>query len=113
MGAVLSQREDDGKEHPVLYVSRKLSTREEAYSASEKECACLVWAAGKLDCYLAGTRFTFETDHCPLTWLQNMSAKNGRLLRWSLALQRYNFEVKYRKGKLNGNADGLSRGFVA
>lgn len=100
---------ETGDEHPVLYASRKLTVREEAYSASEKECACLVWAVQKLACYIAGSHFVIETDHCPLTWLQTMSAKNGRLLRWSLALQQYSFEVRYKKGKLNGNADGLSR----
>lgn len=108
MGVVLCQKEGD-EEHPILYASRKLTTREEAYSASEKECACLVWAAQKLSCYLAGAPFTFETDHCPLTWLQQMSPKNGRLLRWSLALQEFNFRVTYKRGKLNSNADTLSR----
>lgn len=111
VGAILSQTDDEGNERPVLYISRKLSTREEAYSASEKECACLDWAVQKLSCYLSGTKFVIETDHCPLQWLQNMSPKNGRLLRWSLILQQYNFEVKYRKGQLNGNADGLRRSF--
>lgn len=109
MGVVLTQVGDDHEEHPILYASRKLTVREEAYSASEKECACLVWAAQKLSCYLYGARFIFETDHCPLTWLNQMSHKNGRLLRWSLTLQQYNFEVRYKKGKLHGNADGLSR----
>jgi hypothetical protein len=45
----------------------------------------------------------------PLTWLNKMKDKNQRLLRWALALQTYTFEVKYRKGSQNGNADGLSR----
>ncbi|XP_042145831.1 uncharacterized protein LOC121045858 [Ixodes scapularis] len=111
IGAVLSQVDEQGNERPILYISRKLTVREEAYSTSEKECACLVWAVQKLSCYLAGTKFIVETDHCPLSWLQNMSHKNGRLLRWSLALQQHAFEVRYKKGKLNGNADGLSRGF--
>lgn len=109
MGVVLCQRGENDQEHPVLYASRKLSVREEAYSASEKECACVVWAVQKLACYIAGSRFTIETDHCPLTWLQSMSSKNGRLLRWSLALQQYTFDIHYKKGKLNSNADGLSR----
>lgn len=111
MGVVLCQRNDAGEEHPVLYASRKLTVREEAYSASEKECACVVWAVQKLACYLAGSEFIIETDHCPLTWLQTMSPKNGRLLRWSLLLQQYSFEIRYKRGKLNGNADGLSRCF--
>ncbi|KAK8769088.1 hypothetical protein V5799_014447 [Amblyomma americanum] len=109
MGVVLCQRDNGEVEHPVLYASRKLTCREQAYSATEKECACLVWAVQKLSCYLAGSRFIIETDHCPLQWLQTISPKNGRLLRWSLALQQYSFEVRYKKGSLNGNADGLSR----
>ncbi|XP_075733659.1 uncharacterized protein LOC142775721 [Rhipicephalus microplus] len=112
LGAVLSQRDESREEHPVLFISRKLSTREEAYSTSEKECACLVWAIYKLRCYLAGSPFLVETDHCPLSWLRNMSPKNGRLLRWSLALQEHNFEIRYKKGRDNGNADALSRGFL-
>ncbi|KAK8769473.1 hypothetical protein V5799_014060 [Amblyomma americanum] len=42
MGVVLCQRENGEVEHPVLYASRKLTCREQAYSATEKECACLV-----------------------------------------------------------------------
>lgn len=111
LGVVLSQFDQNCDEHPVLYLSRKLTPREEAYSTSEKECLCIVWGIQKLACYIQGTKFTVETDHCPLSWLKQMSGKNGRLLRWSLILQEYNFEVKYRKGVENKNADGLSRGF--
>lgn len=111
LGAVLCQEDSEGRERPVLYLSRKLSSREETYSTSEKECACLVWAIQKLACYVAGSRFIVETDHCPLTWLNKMSSKNGRLLRWSIALQQHNFVVRYKKGKLHTNADGLSRAF--
>ncbi|XP_064467644.1 uncharacterized protein LOC135378518 [Ornithodoros turicata] len=109
MGVVLCQEDENKEEHPILYASRKLSLREEAYSASEKECACLVWAVQKLECYLYGTQFILVTDHCPLTWLNQMSGKNGRLLRWSLALQQHDFVVRYKRGKKHTNADCLSR----
>lgn len=33
----------------------------------------------------------------------------GLLCRWALALQEYDFTIKYRKGCLNNNADALSR----
>lgn len=111
LGVVLSQVDDEGKQHPVLFLSRKLTGREEAYSASEKECLCLLWAVQKLSCYLYGNKFILETDHCPMTWLKQMSSKNGRLHRWSLVLQEHNFEIRYRQGSANGNADALSRGF--
>lgn len=111
MGAILCQEDSGGNERPVLYLSRKLSCREEAYSTSEKECACLVWAVQKLACYVSGSKFVVETDHCPLTWLNNMSSKSGRLLRWSMILRQHNLDVRYKKGKLNANADALSRAF--
>lgn len=111
IGAVLSQIDNQGNKLPVVFISQKLTAQEGAYTTSVKECSCFVSAVQKLSCYLAGSRFVIETDHCSLKWLQNMSPKNGRLLHWSLALQQYNFEVRYKKGKLNGNADGLSRSF--
>ena len=33
----------------------------------------------------------------------------GRLARWSLLLQQYDFDIKHRAGTSNGNADALSR----
>ena len=37
------------------------------------------------------------------------SEDEGRLCRWALALQEFDFEIKYRRGSSNGNADALSR----
>ena len=34
---------------------------------------------------------------------------NGRLARWTLALQQYDLQIFHRPGHSNGNADGLSR----
>ena len=48
------------------------------------------------------------TDHAPLQWLSAQKME-GMLCRWALAMQEYNFTIKYRKGSLNGNADALSR----
>ncbi|XP_071057611.1 uncharacterized protein [Onthophagus taurus] len=109
MGVTLSQRDDDNKEYPVLYLSKKLTEREQAYSASELECAALVWAVNKLKPYLYLTHFIIVTDHCPLTWLKQMSNKNARLLRWALSLQTLDFTVVYKPGKMCGNVDSLSR----
>ncbi|CAJ0956878.1 unnamed protein product [Ranitomeya imitator] len=38
-----------------------------------------------------------------------MCGTNGRLLRWSLALQQFDFTIEHKMGKEHGNADGLSR----
>ena len=49
-----------------------------------------------------------ETDHQLLSYLI-ADGKNGRLTRWTLFLQDYNFNIKYIKGKDNVLADYLSR----
>uniref|UniRef100_A0A803K2M9 Reverse transcriptase RNase H-like domain-containing protein n=1 Tax=Xenopus tropicalis TaxID=8364 RepID=A0A803K2M9_XENTR len=109
IGAVLSQVDEKGGEHPIIYLSRKLLPREVAYATIEKECLAIVWALKKLQPYLFGSAFTVVTDHNPLSWLQRVSGDNGKLLRWSLALQQFNFTIQHRKGSHHGNADGLSR----
>ena len=109
LGAVLSQIDKTGNEKAVEFLSKKLLPREQAYSTIEKECLAIVWACKYLRHYLFGRNFIISTDHQPLTWLNRMKGGNQRLLRWSLELQQYDFEIKHKKGSSNGNADGLSR----
>lgn len=110
LGAVLSQRDTAGLEHPVAFASRKLYPREEKYAVVEKECLAIVWALKVFHTYLYGQQFSIESDHQPLAWLQRMKNANGRLTRWALSVQQYSFSIKHRAGSENKNADGLSRG---
>uniref|UniRef100_A0A1X7TVH1 Reverse transcriptase domain-containing protein n=1 Tax=Amphimedon queenslandica TaxID=400682 RepID=A0A1X7TVH1_AMPQE len=110
VGAVLSQIDNDGVEHPLVYVSRKLLPREERFSIVEKECLAVVWAIQTLAVYLYGKEFLLQTDHHALYWLDRVKSRNARLTRWSLYLQEWRFRIQYKRGKDNGNADGLSRG---
>ena len=41
IGAILSQRDDNGEDHPVTYYSKKLLPQEERYSTIEKECLAI------------------------------------------------------------------------
>jgi len=109
IGAVLSQLDDDCKEHPIFYLSRKMLSNELNYSVSEKECLAIVWSINKLRYYLQGHKFTVITDHKALKWLDNTRNCNNRLMRWSMTLQQFTFDIQYRKGVTNTNADSLSR----
>lgn len=108
LGAVLSQVVE-GVEKPIGYGSRVMQTRERNYSVTERELLGLVFGIKYFNCYLYGNHFTVYCDHRPLVWLESLQDPTSRLARWSIMLSNYNFTVKYREGKLNTNADSLSR----
>ena len=53
--------------------------------------------------------FTLITDHAPLKWIMTTTKLAGKLARWALLFQEYEFEVIHRPGVANSNADGCSR----
>ncbi len=108
LGAVLSQVQE-GEEHPVLFISRKLTKAERNYATVEKEALAVKWAVLELRYYLLGRKFTLLTDHAPLQWMARAKDTNARVTRWFLALQDFCFIVRHRAGASNANADGLSR----
>ena len=108
LGAVLLQ-EYDGVLQPLAFASRSLVPAEKNYSVTEKECLAIVFALRKFDVYLDGTKFVVQTDHSALSWLMRLREPAGRLARWALLIQHYDFAVQYRKGSTNVVADALSR----
>ena len=108
LGAVLSviRREE---ELPVAYYSRQLKGAESHYSVTELECLSVVRAIQHFEVYLAGQHFELVTDHQALQGLTTSNNQNRRLTRWALFLQDFSFNVTYRPGPENTNADGLSR----
>ena len=50
-----------------------------------------------------------RTDHKALVWLRQKKDLNRKLLNMKLELEEYEFDVTYKKGTLNRNADALSR----
>ena len=85
VGAVLSQGEEE--DTPIAYFSRKVLSRERAYSTVEKECLAIVLAIKHFRAYLLGKPCIVQTDHRALQWLQRFRERNARLTRWSLQLQ--------------------------
>ncbi|CAB0036585.1 unnamed protein product [Trichogramma brassicae] len=110
IGGVLTQVFDDG-EHPIVYVSRVLAAAERNYTTSEKECLALIWTIRKLRPYLEGYRFIAVTDHSALQYLKNLKDPTGRLARWALEMQQWDFEVVHRRGRVHELPDALSRAY--
>ncbi|XP_047989292.1 uncharacterized protein K02A2.6-like [Leguminivora glycinivorella] len=114
LGAVLVHTMEDGSERPVMMASRTLQPHERRYGQIDKEALAIMFGLSKYHQFLAGRRFCIITDHKPLVGLFNPEKPipdqiAPRMLRWSLKLNGYSYSIKYRPGKLIGNADALSR----
>ena len=109
IGYILSQSDDEGKEHPICYGGRSLRGAEYNYGIPQLECLAAVEAVSAFHPYLANRPFKLITDHQALKYMVNFKHKNARLCRWALALQGYTYTIEYKKGAANTNADGLSR----
>lgn len=114
VGAVLAHVIPDGREAPIAFGSRTLQAAEKNYSQLDKEALSIIFGIKKFNQFLSGRQFTILTDHKPLLGLFNPSKPisdhmSPRMLRWSLMLGAYQYNIKYREGKKHQNADALSR----
>ncbi len=111
IGAILSQKDDEGKLHPVAYYSRSLNNAELNYSITEKELLAIKCAFSTWRHLLLGAKYqvTVFTDHRNLLYTLGGKVGNQRQHRWHLFFQEYNFQLIYRQGRKNGKPDSLSR----
>jgi len=108
--AVLTQEYDDGP-HVIAYASRMFDPREAAYSVTERECLAVLYGLEHFRGYVEGYKITIVTDHSSLMWLNRMKDPFGRLARWAVRLQQFDYDVVHRKGSENLVPDALSRAF--
>lgn len=109
LGAVLYQV-NDGIERVIAYASRGLRQPEKHYPAHKLEFLCLKWAVvDKFHDYLYSNHFEVRTDNNPLTYVTTTAKLDATSHRWLASLSAYDFKITYRSGKLNRDADGLSR----
>ena len=78
----------------MAYFSRRLTDAQCNYSASVLECFAVVKAIDYFALHLLVQRFTVVTDHSAFVALLNSSRLNGRLMRWALALQAFDMDIK-------------------
>lgn len=109
IGAVLSQKDVQGREVVIAYGSSTLSKSQRNYTATNRECYAVVYFCEAYRHYLLGKRFTLRTDHAALVWLSSFKSPDGMMARWIERLSVFDYCVVHRPGRQHINADTMSR----
>ncbi len=111
IGAVLNQKGQDGKTHPVAYYSESFSTPERNYDVYDRELLAIVKALRQWRTYLLGSphQITIYTDHSNLQYWKEPRKINRRVAREFQELSEYDFTLRHIPGTTNTRADALSR----
>ena len=90
LGALLAQKNEEGFEHAIYYLSRTLTGAEPRYNPIEKECLALVFAVQKMRHYLVGQTIQVISRVNPLRILMTKPAVlNSRLAKWGILMSQY------------------------
>ena len=110
LGAIMYQQLGD-KIETVAYASRTLRPAEQRYHSTKLEFLAMKWAiTHQFSHYLAyAESFKVFTDNNPLLYVMGLEKPNATTQRWVSDLADYNFSIHYRPGKINSDADCLSR----
>lgn len=107
LGAVLYQKQD-GKDRVIAYASHGFNRSEINHPAHK--FLSLKWAVTeKFQEYLYSKKFTVVTDNNPLTFVLTSAKLDATGHRWVAELAAFIFEIHYRPGRNNADADSLSR----
>ncbi len=103
VGGMLS--DENGR--PLVYFSAVLNSTQRRWSTIEKECYALYFGITKCRRYLSGRHFVAHTDHRNLVFIDR--SQNQKVVRWRLALNEYDFQLRHVAGSENIIADTFSR----
>ncbi|KAF8755009.1 hypothetical protein RHS01_05559 [Rhizoctonia solani] len=111
LGSILSQQQEDGRLHPLGFLSELFKGAKQNYDTHNKELLAIIRSFEYWRIFLEGTAhpITVFTDHRNLEYWKESCTFNRRHARWHLLLAGYNFQIVYRPGKQSGKPDALSQ----
>jgi hypothetical protein len=111
VGAVLLQKKEDGKRHPIAYFSKTLNKAQRNYDIADLELLAVVMSLDNWRSFLAGSphKVIVYSDHQNLLYWKEPHKISRCIAREVLRLSEYNIEICHIKGTANERADTLSR----
>ena len=93
IGSALMQHIAPNWYRPVYYSSRKLSATERNYSTTEREALGMIYSINKFRHYMLRKKFTLHVNHAALLYLVSKQWLTGKLARWMLLFQEFDFDI--------------------
>lgn len=97
------------EKHPIAFISKKLSIKNQALSVYDKELLALMYAVEKWHSYLAIQPFVICTDQKSLCFLLEQRLSTPSQFGWLSKLMGMTYEIRYKKGCENTVAYALCR----
>ena len=94
-------------DYPIAFVSKSLTDVQLRWSVIQKEAYAIFYCCTTLDYLIRDRKFIIETDHRNLTYLQKNN--NSMVIRWDIAIQELDYQVRFIPGSRNEMADSMSR----
>ena len=102
---------------PVAFFSHTLQGPEVRHASAEKVAQAIIKTICHLKHYLTGRYFLIKTDQCSVAYMfnnkQRGKIKKDKIMRWSVNLFCYNFDIVYHHGAESIAPDTFSQSFCA
>ena len=110
IGGCLSQLDDEGRDRPITFYSKKLLDAETRYDAISREALAVIHGLKVNRQYILGREVNILSDNKPLVWMLTAAVPSQRVARWQIILSEYDIvNIKHLAGSSNVVADALSR----
>jgi hypothetical protein len=110
-GAVLTQMDSAGKQHPVCFLSKTFTPTERRYEVYDRELLGIVRALREWRHYLYGSphQVLIYSDHLNLLYFRKPQKLNDRQRRWIPELAQFDYKLIHLPGTQMIQSDTLSR----
>ena len=85
----------------LYYASKAVKKKESNYNIMERETLGMIYIVNKFKHYLLGSTFVFHVDHQALVYIVNKAFLVGKMARWMLILQEFDFAIQHTPSQAN------------
>ena len=110
-GAILTQQDNNGDRHPVVFLSKTFNETEWNYEIYDRELLAIIQALEEWRHYIQGSGHTtvIYSDHQNLTYFRSAQKLNWRQACWSLYLSEFDVKLVHQPGLKMVQSDALSQ----